>query len=83
MQHLKPHVYFYDDDEFVGHYLDHLRVRNLFDATGDTAQALSENISYFWTMCCHLRYPSGKLQPGAVALPRGGSSSSARLSPAE
>ena len=60
MQYLKPYVYFYDDDEFVGHYLDHLRVRNLFEATGGTAQALSENISYFWTICCHLRYPSGK-----------------------
>ncbi len=60
MQYLKPHVYYYDDDEIVGHYLDHLRVRDLFEATGDTAKALAESSSYFWTICCHLRYPRGK-----------------------
>ena len=60
MQYLKPHVYYYDDDEIVGHYLDHLRVRGLFEATRDTAKALAESGSYFWTICCHLCYPSGK-----------------------
>ena len=60
MQYLKPHVYYYDDDEIVGHYLDHLRVRDLFEATRDTAKALAESRSYFWTICCHLRYPRGK-----------------------
>ncbi len=60
MQYLKPHVYYYDDDEIVGHYLDYLRVRDLFEATRDTAKALAESRSYFWTICCHLRYPSGK-----------------------
>ena len=61
MQVLQPDVYFYDDDELVGYYLDHLQCRPLFEAARDTAKDFStRGWPYFWTICQHARYPNGQ-----------------------